>query len=43
MVNAVNTPIAYIGTRLFTFASRTMTSATDTTVSKMIALENTSR
>jgi hypothetical protein len=41
--NAVNTPIAYSGTRLFTSASRRMISATDAIVSTTIALENTSR
>jgi len=41
--NAVNTPIAYSGTRLLTFASLMISSATDTIVSRMIALENTSR
>jgi len=41
--NAVNTPIAYSGTRLLTSASLMMISDTDTIVSTMIALENTSR
>jgi len=43
MENAVNTPIAYSGTRRLTSASSMMISATDTIVSTMIALENTSR
>ena len=41
--NAVNTPIAYSGTRRLTSASSMISSATDTIVSTMIALENTSR
>ena len=41
--NAVNTPMAYSGTRLFTSASLMTSSAMDTMVSRMIALENTSR
>ena len=41
--NAVNTPIAYSGTRLLTSASLMISSAIAVTVSKMIALENTSR
>ena len=43
IVNAVNTPIAYSGTRLLTSASLMMSSATEVTASTMIALENTSR
>ncbi len=43
IVNAVNTPIAYSGTRLLTSASLMTSSATDRTVSTMIALEKTSR
>ena len=43
MEKAVNTPIAYSGTRSLTFAPRMMISAIETTVSTMIALENTSR
>jgi hypothetical protein len=43
MENAVNTPIAYIGTRLLTSASLTISSVTEVIVSTMIALENTSR
>ena len=41
--NAVNTPIAYSGTRLLTSASLMISSAMDATVSTMIALEKTSR
>ncbi len=43
MVNAVNTPIAYSGTSLLTFAPRRITRAMETMVSAMIAFENTSR
>ncbi len=43
IVNAVNTPIAYSGTRLLTSAFLMISSATDVIVSKMMALENTSR
>ena len=43
IAKAVNTPIAYSGTRLLTSASLMMISDTDTIVSRMIALENTSR
>ena len=43
IVNAVNTPIAYSGTRLLTSASLMISSATEVTVSMMIALEKTSR
>ena len=41
--NAVNTPMAYSGTRLLTLEPRMMSSATEQMVSRMIALENTSR
>ena len=43
IVNAVNTPMAYSGTRLLTFAFLMISSATEVTASTMIALENTSR
>ena len=40
---AVNTPMAYSGTRLLTSASLMTSSAMDVMVSRMMALENTSR
>lgn len=43
MVNAVNTPIAYSATSLSTLAPVTSSSASETTVSAMIPLENASR
>ncbi len=43
MEKAVNTPMAYSGTRLLTSASLMISSAMDTMVSRMMALENTSR
>ena len=43
MEKAVKTPMAYSGTRSLTFGPRMMSSATETTVSKMMPLEKTSR
>ena len=43
MVKAVNTPMAYSGTRLLTFGPLMMIRAIETMVSPMIAFENTSR
>ena len=43
MEKAVKTPMAYSGTRLLTSASLMISSVTDTMVSRMMALENTSR
>ena len=40
---AVKTPMAYSGTRLLTFGPRMIMRATETTASKMMALEKTSR
>jgi hypothetical protein len=43
IAKAVKTPIAYRGTRLLTFAPRRIRRATEMTVSRTMALENTSR